>query len=273
MSETFNYNARSNTPKSLALRKGLGSRETANTTQPHYVKVGKPRHRKTGQRISLRGQMLVVIFGLALLLFVCGIYRFVLRGVMRDIFSGKSIRNEVDNFFVHGKEKAVGDTFEPAGNVAYAIPVGGKTQRLHLLRRLLQSLKEQHTNPSDIFVFEDDTSRPRSFSEKSREALVDLCKEFQVNLLRSQVVRNRKEGKNEFGLFLARHYHFMLDTLLYDTQSVPTYTANKNNEHIFGHGDPRRFLGEKNGNTKTFEYAVILEDDLESVSNVNKTVI
>ena len=148
-------------------------------------------------------------------------------------------------------------------NVAYAIPVGGKTQRLHLLRRLLQSLKEQHTNPSDIFVFEDDTSRPRSFSEKSREALVDLCNEFQVNLLRSQVVRNRKEGKNEFGLFLARHYHFMLDTLLYDAQSLPTYTANKNNEHIFGHGDPRRFLSEKNGNTKTFEYAVILEDDLE----------
>ena len=37
----------------------------------------------------------------------------------------------------------------------------------------------------------------------------------------------------------------------------------KNNEHIFGHGDPRRFLGEKNGKTKIYEYAVILEDDLE----------
>ena len=73
---------------------------------------------------------------------------------------------------MHGKENAVGDTLEPAGNVAYAIPVGGKTKRLHLLRRLLQSLKEQRTNPSDIFVFEDDTSRPRSFFRKISQSPV-----------------------------------------------------------------------------------------------------
>ena len=114
MSETFNYNARSNTPKSLALRKGLGSRETANTTQPHYVKVGKPRHRKTGQRISLRGQMVVVIFGLAILLFVCGIYRFVLRGIIATFFPANQFEMKL-TIFGDGKEKAVGDTFEPAG--------------------------------------------------------------------------------------------------------------------------------------------------------------
>ena len=85
MSETFN--ARLNTPKSLALRKGLGSRGTANTTQSHNVKVGKPKQRKTGQRISLRVQVLVAIFGLTILLLICGIYRFLRKSIIRDIFS------------------------------------------------------------------------------------------------------------------------------------------------------------------------------------------
>jgi hypothetical protein len=152
-----------------------------------------------------------------------------------------------------------------AGRLAYAIPNGGKTQRLKLLSRLLDSLRRQGVDGTDIFVFEDDTSRPKSAAMEAN--LVRLCKKFQAHLVQSHVNRNRKEKRNEFGLFLARHYHFMFDFLLYDGVSSPKTTNNVENKFVFGHNDPRRAIREApTGRINSFpqyEYVVVLEDDLE----------
>ena len=165
-----------------------------------------------------------------------------------------------------GKDHMLPSVAKVAGPVAYAIPVGGKTQRLPLLKRMLLALLRQGIRGDDIFVFEDDSSRPQTAeAQADRHALDLLCSRWKVNLVRSNVLRNRQERKEEFGLFLARHYHFMLDALLYDGTSSPKTTSSLKNTHVFGHSDPRVAMTHAafRDTRVTYEYAVLLEDDLE----------
>ena len=229
--------------------------------------VGSKRRKQIGQ--PCKQAYLLLFF---VIMFVILFYLHIFQNFSRNISKGSAYIGQEFDANVNSYKRNYTKYVAPAAPLAYAIPVGGKTQRLHLLKRLLESLLIQNVNPADIFVFEDDTSRPKSFfasktfSKNPQEELENLCKLYKVHLLKSHVVRNRKEKRNEFGLFLARHYHFMLDTLLYDRKSKPTYTISLKNKYLFGHGDPRQKEYDENINSKYinyYEYVVILEDDLE----------
>ena len=137
--------------------------------------------------------------------------------------------------------------------IAWSIPVGGKTERLALLERVLTKLLASGVLSSDIYVMEDNESRKGllgSTAASSRLSEMATIK-YNVNVLQSGVVRNRKEKGNEFGLFLARHYHFMYDALLYNGISDPT-----------GRFGAKPTLNKVPAN-KDYDYVVIIEDDLE----------
>ena len=136
------------------------------------------------------------------------------------------------------------DGFESlASNVAWAIPVGGRTQRLDRLQTLLRDLIAQGAGRSNIFVFEDDGSR-----EQPSPALATIARLWGVTLLQSHVKRSVPEPYDLFGLHLARHYHYMMDTLLLpDTPSVlQQLTSRTETPHHLG-----------------YQYMVVLEDDLK----------
>jgi hypothetical protein len=147
---------------------------------------------------------------------------------------------------VHNLKKPI-STQSP--RIAWSIPVGGKTERLALLERVVTKLLSSGVAATDIFVMEDNESR-KSFlgSTSASTRLAQFTQKYGVHVLQSNVVRDRRENSNEFGLFLARHYHFKLDSLLYDGISDPTGN--------FGSGTDTRKGGD-------YDYAVMIEDDLE----------
>ena len=142
------------------------------------------------------------------------------------------------------------DTSTAQPRIAWSIPVGGKTERLALLERVVTKLLSSGVAATDIFVMEDNESRKGLLGTTSASArLAQFTQKYGVHVLQSGIVRNRREKNNEFGLFLARHYHFMLDSLLYDGTSDPTGD--------FG-GAPTHNLV-----STPYDFAVLIEDDLE----------
>ena len=142
---------------------------------------------------------------------------------------------------------------EKSPRIAWSIPVGGSTERLALLERVLTKLLSSGVDASDIFVMEDNESRKGLLGISSASArLAQFTAKYGVNVLQSGVVRNRREKGNEFGLFLARHYHFMLDALLYDGRSDPVGD--------FGAASTRNLPGTT---TVKYDFVVMIEDDLE----------
>ena len=92
---------------------------------------------------------------------------------------------------------------------AAAIPVGGRTQRLERLQALLRDLIAGGAGRGNIFIFEDDGSR-----DGPSPALASIARLWGVNLLQSHVRRLHPEPGELFGIHLARHYYYMMDTLL-----------------------------------------------------------
>ena len=134
--------------------------------------------------------------------------------------------------------------------IAWSIPVGGKTERLALLERVLTKLLSSGVAPDDIYVMEDNESRKGLLGTTSASRrLSDFSAKYGVHVLQSGVVRDRREKANEFGLFLARHYHFMFDALLYDGTSDPIGN--------FGAKSTQELVA------TPYDFAVMIEDDLE----------
>lgn len=99
-----------------------------------------------------------------------------------------------------------------APHVAWAIPVGGKTERLPQLENLVRSLLAQGAPLSSIHIFEDTGSRVPSGPSV---ALGALAHKLGVRLHDSAVARlGGEERREEFGINLAKHYAFMMDTIL-----------------------------------------------------------
>ena len=147
--------------------------------------------------------------------------------------------------------------------IAWAIPVGGKYERLQLLERLLKQLISSSVQPQDIYVFEDNESRKSLLSGGASLRLKQTAAKYGVNIIQSGVVRSRKERRNEFGLFLARHYHFMFDAVLYDGESEPYISPDFGKP--FG-ANKLSAIG-RAGKRDIYDFAVLVEDDIELMDN------
>jgi hypothetical protein len=141
--------------------------------------------------------------------------------------------------------------------VAWSIPVGGKQERLQLLERVVTKLLSSGVKAMDIYVMEDNESRKGLLGTTAASTrLAQFTQKYGVHVLQSNIVRDRQEKGNEFGLFLARHYHFMLDSLLYDGVSDPTGHFGSKTDQIGGRGNGA-------DSTMAYDFAVLIEDDLE----------
>ncbi len=111
-----------------------------------------------------------------------------------------------------------------ASRVAFAIPVGGKTQRLDALNTLVSSLIVGGAGVQNIYVFEDDGSRADQLPSPQLKA---ICATLDVKLIQTNVKRTFTETRDMFGYHLARHYHTMMDTILRSKQgnTQRSYTA------------------------------------------------
>ena len=140
------------------------------------------------------------------------------------------------------------NSFDPQRGVSFAIPVGGRTERSGQLGSILSVLLEGGALPSNIFVFEDVLSR---FNGQGSPAVAAVAASHGVAVVASHVDRSRGEDANNFGLGLARHYHFMLDFLL----SSP---------------DTPNVLARLPSPLPPFEFAAVIEDDLALSADVVK---
>ena len=93
-----------------------------------------------------------------------------------------------------------------------------------------------------MFIFEDDGSR-----DAPSPQLAAIARQWGVHLLQSHVQRKEPEPAELFGLHLARHYHYMMDTLLLpdDPAVLSTLSSTSETPHHFG-----------------YAFMVIIEDDL-----------
>jgi hypothetical protein len=76
---------------------------------------------------------------------------------------------------------------------------------------------------------------------------------FGVRVIQSNVVRDRALAKGEFGLFLARHYKFMLDSVLRSSAHAGSYV-------IVPPIQP-------------YDYVVVVEDDLKLANGMKQSYI
>jgi hypothetical protein len=79
--------------------------------------------------------------------------------------------------------------------------------------------------------------------------ITEVAEEFGVRVLPSHIGHDDPEGAHNFGIHLARHYRFMLDTLF-------SGSSQRDN--------PEQQI------ERTFEYAVFLEDDLKLAPDIVK---
>ena len=130
------------------------------------------------------------------------------------------------------------NSYDPQAHVAIAIPVGGRTERSQMLDQMLEVLIEGGALPHNIFVFEDILSR---HNQQLSEPVGAVAKARGVSVVASRVDRSRPEDGNNFGIGLARHYHFFLDYLLADSTTANVVQLS-----------PRG----------PYDFAVVIEDDL-----------
>ena len=132
------------------------------------------------------------------------------------------------------------NSFDPQQGVAFAIPVGGRTERSVQLGDILANLLEGGALASSIFVFEDVLSRTNGVGSA---AVAAVAASKGVAVVASHVDRTRGEDASNFGLGLARHYHFFLDYLMADA-------------------DTPNVIARLPAPTPPFEFVVVIEDDL-----------
>lgn len=137
--------------------------------------------------------------------------------------------------------------YDPQQGVAFAIPVGGRTERSEQLGRILETLISGGALPSNIFVFEDVLSR---WDGKGSVPVKAVADKHGVKVVASRVDRSRPEDGSNFGIGLARHYHFFLDYMFADA-SVPNVVERVDRE-------------------APFDFAAIIEDDLELSPDITK---
>ena len=130
------------------------------------------------------------------------------------------------------------NSYDPQQHVAIAIPVGGRTERSQMLDQMLEVLIEGGALPENIFVFEDVLSR---WNQQLSEPVAKVAKARGVSVVASRVDRSKGEDANNFGIGLARHYHFFLDYLLADSSTANVVQL-----------APRG----------PYDFAVVIEDDL-----------
>jgi hypothetical protein len=130
--------------------------------------------------------------------------------------------------------------------VAFAIPVGGRTQRAAQLGVMLGNLVSHGVPPKNIFVMEDVEGRPGKVNSPQ---VAEMATRFRVRVISSHVSRaDMPEDGSNFGIHLARHYKFMLDYLLVSPRAAKAV------------GEDLDILGMPDGTP--FEFAVLVEDDL-----------
>ena len=132
------------------------------------------------------------------------------------------------------------NSFDPQRGVAFAIAVGGRTERSGQLGDILSVLLEGGALASSIFVFEDVLSRVNGVASA---AVAAVASSKGVSVVGSRVDRSRGEDANNFGIGLARHYHFFLDYLLSDAATP----------NVIARLPPP---------SPPFDFVVVIEDDL-----------
>jgi hypothetical protein len=132
--------------------------------------------------------------------------------------------------------------YDPSHSVAIAIPVGGRTQRAEQLNTMLTTLRNGGAPIDTIYVIEDVLSRP---NEQHDPHVAAVAQKHGINVIGSHVVREAPENGNNFGIHLARHYKFMLDFLLADSNR------------------PLEVGRARQLSIPKYEFLVIIEDDLE----------
>ena len=103
------------------------------------------------------------------------------------------------------------NTYNSALGVAFAIPVGGRTQRSASLQSIIKQLLDGGARADHIFVFEDVQSRINSRPDPNVASVVEA---LNVRIIHSNIRRDAAETAENFGIHLARHYKFMMDFLL-----------------------------------------------------------
>ena len=212
----------------------------------------------------------------ALFLFVC---LWALRPSLHTGLPGSMAPQHAATLALATSQLAAGlSTHPPSQSVAFAIPVGGRTERSESLRRIIDTLLEGGAPPQNIFIFEDVEGRPgRVASQKIKDLVEGLNAKLRaeagtphvtsgpISLLASFVARDKAETESDFGIHLARHYKHMLDWMLVgDTvqQRVELQAAlqARQGPDQIGIGaslGPKPALGDH-----TFDFVTIIEDDL-----------
>ena len=138
------------------------------------------------------------------------------------------------------------DAYDPRAGVAFAIPVGGRTERSQQLRDIIETLLRGGAPASAIFVIEDVEGRP---GRQNNAKVAAVARDLGVRVVNSHVSRaDMPENGGNFGIHLARHYKFMLDFLLVSPAAAGATGAD---------AEYRR-----DANGSPFEFVCIIEDDL-----------
>lgn len=157
----------------------------------------------------------------------------------------------------HATQLLATSSYNPLTGVAFGIPVGGRTERSANLGRILTNLL-QHTPPKQIRIFEDVHSRPdKKGSDKIRELIERMNKQYQqqhptsplseigeIQIIPTNIPREKPEDQTNFGIHLARHYKAMLDYM------------------FIGEINDGSSLSTSPGNGPPYDHVVVIEDDL-----------
>lgn len=138
----------------------------------------------------------------------------------------------------------------PEKSVAWAIPCGGRTIRTKQLSDILNNLVSSGARTENIYIFEDDGGRVDRLPNADVRRIAEI---FQVNFVTSGIQRHEHESSHNFGTYLARHYHFMLDYIFI------------NDDGLYEHD-----VSSMEGRKKIYEFIVILEDDLKLATDTVK---
>ena len=156
--------------------------------------------------------------------------------------------------------------YTPSRSVGFAIPVGGRTERSAGLEAILRRLLDGGAPPASIVIFEDVLGRPGAKASSKVKAMVDSVNTQlrtkdatagQIRIVHTQIDRTAAETAADFGIHLARHYKSMLDWML--VGNTPMQTLQRAALAQIG-------IEPSGGSKKPvapFEYAVVIEDDLE----------
>jgi hypothetical protein len=163
---------------------------------------------------------------------------------------------------------------DPRLSVAFAIPVGGRTERSAQLKSIIETLVAGGAPREQIFVFEDVRSRRDGLpSPKLRDTVARINADAvaeaqargeniaasavgQVQLIGSNVARNQPETREDFGIHLARHYKFMLDYIFVGDD------GNSQDEDEDAQVAGTNAAGGKAAARRRFDFLTIIEDDL-----------